>query len=123
LVFSIYGRMGQPLSTKRASRYISAIGRAANIVTDKAAGRYATAHDLRRSFGSRWARHVTPAILRELMRHSSINTTMSYYASQTAEDVSELLRSAMGTNLGTIALEPVVAVDIDADEKHVTIRT
>ncbi len=61
LVFGIYGQDGKPLSTKRASRYIVAIGKAANVVTNKAEGRYATAHDLRRSFCTRWAKRVMPA--------------------------------------------------------------
>ncbi len=117
LVFGIYGEGGKPLSTKRASRYISAIGKAANVVTNKAESKYATAHDLRRSFGTRWARRVTPAILRDLMRHSSIETTMAYYVSQAAEDVGDVLREALGTNLGTIApkLPGITGVDIDAN--------
>jgi integrase len=123
LVFGIYGRPGKPLSTKRASRYISAIGKAANVVTDKAAGRYATAHDLRRSFGSRRAKRVMPAVLRDLMRHSSVSTTMAYYVNQTAEDVGDVLRAALGNNSGNSAADAIVSVDIDADEKHVTIRT
>ncbi len=102
LVFGIYGEGGKPLSTKRASRYISAIGKAAKVVTNKAENRNATAHDLRRSFGTRWARKLTPAILRDLMRHSSIETTMTYYVDQAAEDVGDVLRSALGTVLGTI---------------------
>ena len=57
---------------------ISAIDKAANVVIDKAAGQYATAHDLRRSFGSRWAKRVMSAVLKDLMRHSSVSTTMSY---------------------------------------------
>ena len=55
LVFGIYGEGGKPLSTKRASRYISAIGKAAGVVTNRGENRNATAHDLRRSFGTRWA--------------------------------------------------------------------
>jgi len=40
-----------------------------------------TAHDIRRSFGCRWALKVPqPKILQELMRHASIETTMKYYA-------------------------------------------
>lgn len=127
LVFGIYGQNGQPLSTKRASRYISAIGKAANVVTNKAENRYATAHDLRRSFGTRWARRVPPAILRDLMRHSSITTTMTYYVSQTAEDVGDVLRATMGsfpvsTNLSTIGGNgaATAAVDIDANGIRVT---
>ena len=66
---------------------VSRIGAKAGIVTDSAKGRHATAHDLRRSFGSRWAKKVMPATLQLLMRHSSINTTMGYYVSIAADDV------------------------------------
>ena len=36
------------------SKVISAIGSAAGVVVDKESGKYASAHDLRRSFGFRW---------------------------------------------------------------------
>lgn len=120
LVFGIEGPDG-PLSTKRASRYISSIGKATKVVIDKAADRYATAHDLRRSFGSRWALRVPPAVLRDLMRHSSITTTMSYYVDLNAENVGDVLRSALGNKSGNNAGSATVAVDIEADGKRVTI--
>jgi integrase len=92
LVFGIYGKPGKPLTSKRASRYISSIGKAAGVVTNKAEDRYATAHDLRRTFGSRWAKKVVPAILQKLMRHSSVETTMSYYVNLAVEDIGDVLR-------------------------------
>jgi integrase len=121
LVFGIYGQSGKPLSTKRASRYISAIGKAANVVTNKAENRYASAHDLRRSFGTRWARRVPPAILRDLMRHSSITTTMTYYVSQSAEDVGDVLRSAVGNTAGNTRRAKRKAIEVDCDRKQATI--
>jgi integrase len=60
-----------------ASRIISAIGKRAGILTID--GCHATAHDLRRSFGTRWASKVHPAELQKLMRHADITTTMKYY--------------------------------------------
>lgn len=95
LVFGIYGPNRQPLSTRRVGRYIGRIGKAAKVVTNKAENRYATAHDLRRSFGSRWAKRVMPAVLKDLMRHADISTTMAYYVDQSAEDVGDVLRQAM----------------------------
>ena len=100
LVFGIYGRAGQPLSTKRASRYISAIGKAANVVTNKAENKFASAHDLRRAFCTRWAKRLMPADLKILARHSSISTTMRYYVTQSADDVGDRLRNATGNTLG-----------------------
>ena len=35
----------------------------------------ASAHDLRRAFGERWAARLMPAQLMELMRHETIETT------------------------------------------------
>ena len=51
--------------------------------------KYASAHDLRRSFGSRWAKKVTPAILQTLMRHANISTTEKYYITLEADEVME----------------------------------
>jgi len=39
-----------------------------------------TLHDLRRSFGSRWAGKVPAQVLQRMMRHSHIKTTLDYYA-------------------------------------------
>jgi integrase len=117
-VFGIYGQSGGPLSTKRASRYISAIGKAANVVIDKAAEQYATVRDLRRSFSSRWAKRAMSAVFKDIMRHRSINTTMTYYVSQSAEDVGEV-RSA----LGDTEPEPAKSTDVEGDGKHATIES
>lgn len=51
----------------------------------KAHTKYASAHDLRRAFGSRWSLRVMPQVLMELMRHESIETTMRYYVGQNAQ--------------------------------------
>jgi integrase len=115
LVFGIYGKSGRPLSTKRASRYISAIGEAAKVVTNKADGKYASAHDLRRAFCTRWAKRIMPADLKVLARHSSINTTMRFYVTQSADDVASRLRAAIGTNSGTNEENTRGTTDVEAD--------
>ena len=69
----------------------SAIGRRAKVVVNKAEGKFASAHDLRRSFGTRWASKVKPATLQLLMRHKSIETTLKYYVAQDADDVADEL--------------------------------
>jgi integrase len=116
LVFGIYGPGNQPLSTKRVGRYIARIGKAAKVVTNKAENRYATAHDLRRSFGSRWAKRVMPAVLKDLMRHADISTTMTYYVDQSAEDVGDVLRQSLGNTSGNS--DPK-----SADAKHAAVDT
>jgi integrase len=45
----------------------------------KAAALKMTLHDLRRSFGSRYAAVVPAPVLQKLMRHASIQTTMRFY--------------------------------------------
>lgn len=78
------------LSASHVSRTISAIGRAAGIVVNDA-GKFASAHDFRRSFGLRWAQRVFPADLQQLMRHESVETTMTYYSIVDATNFAERL--------------------------------
>jgi integrase len=76
---------GRFCSQHRTGRLISEIGEAAKIhVGDK---KFASAHDLRRSFATRWSRKVRPVTLRTIMRHSDIKTTLSYYVDIEADDV------------------------------------
>lgn len=81
-------------------RIVSAIGEAAGVVVDPDTGKTASAHDLRRAFGQRWASRVMPTVLRELMRHASINTTMAFYVGQNTEATADALWSAEGNNSG-----------------------
>ena len=61
------------------------------MVVNKADGKFASAHDLRRAFGTRWASRVRPATLQLLMRHRSIETTLKYYVAQDADEVGDEL--------------------------------
>lgn len=61
------------------SKILSKIGEESKVKVNSD-GKFASAHDLRRSFGLRWASRVFPAELQTLMRHSDIGTTMGYYA-------------------------------------------
>ncbi len=82
------------LTADRVTRIVSAIGRKANVVVDKQRKKYATAHDLRRSFGERWSARVMPQVLMELMRHESIETTLRYYVGQNALWTTKVVREA-----------------------------
>jgi len=53
--------------------------------------KYASTHDLRRSFGERWAGRVMPTVLQGLMRHESIETTLRYYVGRNAQSVAAVL--------------------------------
>jgi len=94
-VFRPLGDEGGRVGTYFAGHVISDIGKVAGVIVDhypdNKPKKYASAHDLRRSFGERWARHLMPAKLRELMRHTSIDTTMRYYVGHNAEDTACVL--------------------------------
>ena len=92
-VFKLEGRVGR-LQANEVSKIVSRIGRAAGVrvyVSPKDPGRvkYASAHDLRRSFGERWAARLMPAQLKELMRHESIETTLRFYVGTDAQRTAE----------------------------------
>ncbi len=95
---------GQPrrVAEKRATRIISSIGKEARIKVGSRAGKagaerleYFSAHDCRRAFATRWSKRVMPAVLKSLMRHSDIATTMQFYVSQNAQSISDELWAAV----------------------------
>lgn len=106
------------LMPHRVGELVTAIGKkaAVKVNTDVRTGKvkYASAHDLRRSFGERWAARVFPQVLMELMRHESIETTMRFYVGRNAEATSETLRSAMRNTLpaGATVETPTENADI-----------
>src|ERR1700694_2898618 len=61
------------LSEDWVGRIFSRLGKAAGVKVDihpkTGKIKYASARDLRRSFGERWAPRVMPMVLKELMRH------------------------------------------------------
>jgi integrase len=85
---------GIPESSEAVSKAITAIGKDANVVVNKKPLKYASAHDLRRSFGERWASRVTSAVLMQMMRHESIHTTMRYYVGRNAQAVAREIWAA-----------------------------
>jgi len=62
--------------------------------------KFASAHDLRRAFGTRWGPLVKPAVLQAMMRHSSNDTTLSYYVDLDADDVADELWKAYAPTPG-----------------------
>jgi integrase len=93
------------ITPKRVCRLVSKIGKKAGVVVatvekrkrvdgklvTTTAKKFASAHDLRRSFGTRWAKRVMPAVLQRLMRHAQIATTMKYYVTMDADAVADEL--------------------------------
>ncbi|HEY4232271.1 MAG TPA: tyrosine-type recombinase/integrase, partial [Lacipirellulaceae bacterium] len=93
-----------PATRRLVGPTVSTIGEKAGVVVDermvggKTVRKFASAHDLRRAFGQRWAAKVMPNVLRELMRHTDIGTTMKFYVGQNAETTADAVwKSYSGT--------------------------
>lgn len=87
-------RGGQPLCYYRVSEIVREIGEKAKVLVNNTKNKFASAHDLRRSFGERWSARVMPQVLMELMRHESIETTLKFYVGQDAKRTARLVREA-----------------------------
>ena len=92
---------GKPMARDRhkIGKVITSIGAKAGICVDQHSGKMASAHDLRRAFGFRWSRRVMPPVLKTLMRHSKIETTMKFYVGQEAERTAEEVWEAVPDTL------------------------
>jgi len=108
-VFTPRRKDGLPMErgSSRVGRTIGEIGKAARVQVNAETGKSASAHDLRRAFGFRWSRRVMPPQLKELMRHTSIETTMTYYVGQNAESTAQELWAALGHKLGHTDERPI----------------
>ncbi|MBN1854003.1 MAG: site-specific integrase [Pirellulales bacterium] len=102
-VFKLQAHSGSraPMDKDWVGKVLVHIGKAAGVVVDRGTQsngkphvKYASAHDLRRSYGARWARKVMPPALMQLMRHESIETTMKFYVGRNAQDVADQLWTA-----------------------------
>jgi len=113
-------KQGCRLGEQQVGRVLTTVGRLANVkVAEKPKGdaikvKYASAHDLRRSFGERWAARIMPQVLMELMRHESIETTLRFYVGRNAQHTAGVLwdahRLAVGASLGiTTESQPAAA--------------
>lgn len=95
-VFNQLGAKGRRANADSdVGRTISEIGKSAGVLVDESRVKYASAHDLRRSFGARWSTRVMPAVLKELMRHASIETTMKFYVGQSIERTHDAVLAAL----------------------------
>lgn len=99
-VFRPRGRSGRPADYYKVSKLAADIGRAAGIITgtneETGEPKFASLHDLRRSFAERWARKVPAVVLQRLMRHQSLATTQKYYLTGDAEADAAMLWAAAG---------------------------
>jgi integrase len=89
-----------PMGEDWVGKVISRIGKAAKVKVaegnrkGKPHGKYASAHDLRWSFATRW--------VQKMMRHKSIQTTLDYYAEIQSEAVEDELRRLFEAVLGSM---------------------
>ena len=114
-VFKLPGIRGQTaeLRSKWVGKLVSKIGATAKVRVhvdpkDPKRVKYASAHDLRRAFGERWAGRIMPAQLKELMRHESIETTLRYYVGTNAERTADACWEAFEKPAHGAAPAPVV---------------
>ena len=107
-VFPLVGRGDQrEVGVERASTVIACIGRAAKVVVDKEKGKFASAHDLRRTFGEKWSKVVMPAVLQQLMRHEDITTTMRFYVGKNAEATADAVWEAASRINNSVNTSPL----------------
>ncbi|HEX4147698.1 MAG TPA: site-specific integrase, partial [Pirellulales bacterium] len=89
---------GRRASQSRACRTIADIGEAAGVKVHFEPRtqhvKFASAHDLRRAFGERWAARVTTPMLQQMMRHETVTTTLRFYAGRNAKAVARAARAA-----------------------------
>jgi integrase len=70
----------------------------------KAAQVRGTAHDLRRTFGERWSKKLSAQQLQKLMRHASLQTTLTYYATGNC-GLEDALFGDLGNKVGNKATD------------------
>lgn len=85
-----HGARGEHKTPNRLGRVISDAGRLANVVVKKNGGKggkpkYASAHDLRRTFATTWHQKLTVSELQKLTRHADPQTLLTYYADAPTE--------------------------------------
>ena len=79
---------GGNVSRDDASKVLSKTGKVAGVITKGNSGKNFSAHDCRATFATRLAnRGVDPYDVMQLMRHSQIQTTLTYYVRKQAKDV------------------------------------
>lgn len=80
----------QQMTRKAVIRVVSAIGRAAGVVTNSTNGKTATSHDIgRRAFITKLSTTMSMSQTQQWARHSDPRTTSEYYVRHEAESLSE----------------------------------
>ena len=119
-VFRLNGRghSGGRLQANAVSKIVSDIDKAAGVkvYTNPRTGKvkFTSAHDLRRTFGERWAARLMPVQSMELMRHKNIETTLRYYVGANAQRTAQSIWAAYEQEGQVPPLAPAGEVVLDA---------
>jgi integrase len=87
---------GGRATSHQACRMVSLIGELAGVVVDRdpvtnKVTKYASAHDLRRSCGTRWSSVLSQSELKDMMRHADYRMTDQFYVNQNAVELAKTL--------------------------------
>jgi len=96
LVFDMRPGCNEQIIPRHASKKIATIGKASGILVNPTTRKFVSAHDLRRSFATRWAPKVNLKVLQKLMRHADPMTTQKYYETIECDDIGDLLDAQFG---------------------------
>ena len=96
LVFDMRPGCDEQIIPRHASKKIAMMGKAAGIIVNPTTQKFASAHDLRRSFATRWAPRVNLKVLQKLMRHADPMTTQKYYECIECDEIGDLLDAQFG---------------------------
>lgn len=110
-----------PGDIRQVSKRFAVIARKAAV---KGTGKdgFCTLHDLRRSFGSRWAAKVPAQVLQRMMRHSHIATTLDYYADVDQAALSLLWPESKAEGVPATVPEAVPDLDTSSVEERNTLN-
>ena len=100
-VCRLQGKRGHHRTANRLGRIIASAGRAAGIIVKRTGGRggspkYASAHDLRRTFCTTWLDKLPVNKVQTLSRHADPQTLLRYYSDVPAERLAAELNSQSG---------------------------
>jgi integrase len=88
-----FNQTGKVIKTQLSTRQIKSIltdaGRTSGVRVSK--NKHITAHDLRRTTATRWALRVHPIVLKTMMRHRSLETTLKYYVDLDSDTIARKL--------------------------------
>lgn len=100
-VFHVSGVRREIHDLQYLSAVIAEIGKTANVkvLDEKGKVKFASAHDFRRSFGTRWATRISQRDLQIIMRHADITTTQRFYLFEDADELADRLAAASGANV------------------------